>query len=61
MPVRVPVAWVGVASEVRLMGDFDGWMRGFELSAANVDSDGVIKVGHAVTCKDDTPTLGGPR
>lgn len=54
VPVRVPVAWVGVASEVRLMGDFDGWMRGFELSAANVDSDGVIK-----TFEANVPLLPG--
>ncbi|PNH06798.1 hypothetical protein TSOC_006786 [Tetrabaena socialis] len=43
VPKKVPVAWVGVASEVKLMGDFDGWTRGFELSAGSIDSDGVIK------------------
>ncbi|KXZ54258.1 hypothetical protein GPECTOR_5g348 [Gonium pectorale] len=43
VPVLVPVAWVGVASEVLLMGDFDGWTRGFELSAGSIDSDGVIR------------------
>ncbi|EFJ43326.1 hypothetical protein VOLCADRAFT_106904 [Volvox carteri f. nagariensis] len=54
VPKRVPVAWVGVASEVRLMGDFDGWTRGFELSAASIDSDGVIR-----TFEADLPLLPG--
>ncbi|GLC63965.1 hypothetical protein PLESTF_000103700 [Pleodorina starrii] len=54
VPKVVPVAWVGVASEVRLMGDFDGWTRGFELSAASIDSDGVIR-----TFEADVPLLPG--
>lgn len=39
---KVPVEWVGVASEVRIMGDFDGWTRGHELSAEDVTSDSVF-------------------
>ena len=38
---KVPVEWVGVASEVRIMGDFDGWTRGQDLSAEDVTSDTV--------------------
>lgn len=30
---RVPIVWYGVASEVQLMGDFDGWSQGQSLSA----------------------------
>jgi hypothetical protein len=33
VPREVPVFWYGVASEVRLMGDFDGWTRGVDLCA----------------------------
>lgn len=40
---RVPISWVGVAQEVKLMGDFDGWTRGYELSAANIDTDSVYR------------------
>ncbi|KAG2453004.1 hypothetical protein HYH02_002340 [Chlamydomonas schloesseri] len=54
VPKKIPVAWVGVASEVKLMGDFDNWTRGFELSAANIDSDGVIK-----TFEAEVPLLPG--
>jgi len=35
-PRRVPITWVGVAQEVRVMGDFDGWTRGKELSAEEI-------------------------
>lgn len=38
---KVPVEWIGVASEVKVMGDFDGWTRGHELSAEDVASDSV--------------------
>lgn len=41
IPREVRVAWYGVASEVRLMGDFDGWTRGVDLSADNI-SDSVF-------------------
>lgn len=51
---RVPVAWVGVASEVKLMGEFDSWTRGFELSAGDIDSDGVYK-----TFEANVPLLPG--
>eukprot|EP00879_Flechtneria_rotunda_P008206 GHRR01008598.1.p1 GENE.GHRR01008598.1~~GHRR01008598.1.p1 ORF type:complete len:428 (+),score=162.07 GHRR01008598.1:363-1646(+) len=37
----VPVEWIGVANEVKVMGDFDGWTRGHELSAEDVTSDSV--------------------
>lgn len=40
---KVPVEWVGVASEVRIMGDFDGWTRGEDLSAEDVTSDTVYQ------------------
>lgn len=40
--------------QVKLMGDFDSWTRGFELSAANIDSDGVIK-----TFEAEVPLLPG--
>ncbi|WIA09028.1 hypothetical protein OEZ85_008442 [Tetradesmus obliquus] len=38
---QVPVEWIGVASEVKVMGDFDDWTRGHELSAEDVTSDSV--------------------
>jgi hypothetical protein len=38
---KVPVEWVGVATEVRIMGDFDGWTRGQDLSAEDVTTDTV--------------------
>jgi hypothetical protein len=38
---KVPVEWIGVASEVKVMGDFDDWTRGHELSAEDVASDSV--------------------
>lgn len=41
VPREVPVNWYGVASEVRLMGDFDGWTRGIDLSADDI-SDNVF-------------------
>ena len=39
---EVPVEWYGVASDVRLMGDFDGWTRGTHLSAEVWGSDNVF-------------------
>eukprot|EP00238_Polyblepharides_amylifera_P013628 CAMPEP_0196591030 /NCGR_PEP_ID=MMETSP1081-20130531/68303_1 /TAXON_ID=36882 /ORGANISM="Pyramimonas amylifera, Strain CCMP720" /LENGTH=376 /DNA_ID=CAMNT_0041914281 /DNA_START=223 /DNA_END=1353 /DNA_ORIENTATION=- len=30
---EMPVSWIGVAQEVKLMGSFDNWTRGLELSA----------------------------
>lgn len=38
---KVPVEWIGVASEVKIMGDFDDWTRGHELSAEDVTTDSV--------------------
>lgn len=38
---KVPVEWIGVASEVKVMGDFDDWTRGHELSAEDVATDSV--------------------
>ncbi|CAG9467719.1 unnamed protein product [Pedinophyceae sp. YPF-701] len=32
-PRLVPITWVGVANDVKLMGDFDEWTRGIDLSA----------------------------
>jgi len=31
--VEVPVSWMGVAEEIKIMGSFDNWTRGVELSA----------------------------
>jgi len=36
----IPVEWVGIASEVRVMGDFDGWTRGVALNASEDDGGG---------------------
>jgi 1,4-alpha-glucan branching enzyme len=33
----VPVVWSGLASEVRLMGEFDNWGEGFLLSSDSID------------------------
>lgn len=38
---KLPVEWIGVASEVKVMGDFDDWTRGHELSAEDVATDSV--------------------
>ncbi|KAG2496876.1 hypothetical protein HYH03_005275 [Edaphochlamys debaryana] len=54
VPRMVPIAWVGVANEVKFMGDFDGWNKGFELSCGNIDSDGVIR-----TFEGEVPLLPG--
>ena len=43
VPQRVPVTWVGVASEVRLVGDFDDWTHGVELSASEMDYDSSMR------------------
>ncbi|KAG1673689.1 hypothetical protein FOA52_010557 [Chlamydomonas sp. UWO 241] len=43
VPVRVPIVWVGIASEVVLVGDFDGWTKGRELSASEIDYDSSIR------------------
>jgi len=43
VPQRVPITWVGVASEVRLVGDFDDWTRGVELSVSDMDNDGSLR------------------
>ena len=36
VPREVPISWYGVASEVRLMGSFDNWSRGFDLSTEEI-------------------------
>lgn len=41
VPRRVPVSWYGVAMDVQLMGSFDNWTRGIELSAEDL-SDSVL-------------------
>ena len=33
---EVPIVWYGIAQQVRLMGDFDGWTQGFSLSANDI-------------------------
>jgi len=43
VPRQVPVTWVGAASTVKLVGDFDQWSRGVELSASDNDSDSVLR------------------
>jgi hypothetical protein len=48
---KVPVEWIGVASEVKVMGDFDDWTRGHELSAEDVTSDSVYSRWVAHTTK----------
>lgn len=39
VPREVPVGWYGLARDVRVMGDFDGWSRGFDLSAEDISDD----------------------
>lgn len=57
VPRRIPVSWYGAACEVRLMGDFDGWTRGQELSPEVIEDSvlteyvaelELLPVGHAV-------------
>ena len=33
---KVPVTWYGLASDVRLVGDFDNWSEGFSLSPEEI-------------------------
>ncbi|GBF94048.1 hypothetical protein Rsub_07316 [Raphidocelis subcapitata] len=42
VPRAVPLEWAGHANEVVLMGDWDGWTRGVDLSAEDVTSDAVF-------------------
>lgn len=49
----VPVVWSGLASEVRLKGDFDKWGEGFLLSSDSID-DHIFK-----RFKADVPLLPG--
>lgn len=49
----VPVLWSGLASEVRLKGDFDKWGEGFLLSSDSID-DHIFK-----RFKADVPLLPG--
>lgn len=43
VPRSVKVSWFGLAQEVRILGDFDRWTRGKELSSeeitANMESE----------------------
>ncbi|GFH25895.1 AMPK1_CBM domain-containing protein [Haematococcus lacustris] len=48
VPRKVPVTWVGAASEVRLVGDFDGWTRGLDLNNPDIESDSVLRTFEAV-------------
>ncbi len=43
VPRKVPVVWVGSASEVRLVGDFDQWTRGVDLSNPEIEGDSVLR------------------
>lgn len=56
VPREVPVAWFGVASEVRLMGSFDGWTRGVDLSADDI-SDSVFTRFEATVLLLPVPSL----
>jgi hypothetical protein len=47
---KVPVEWIGVASEVKVMGDFDDWTRGHELSAEDVATDSVYSRFEGTLC-----------
>lgn len=49
----VPIVWSGLASEVRLMGEFDSWGEGFLLSSDSID-DHIFK-----RFKADVPLLPG--
>lgn len=33
---KVPVTWYGLATEVRIVGDFDNWSEGYSLSPAQI-------------------------
>lgn len=37
VPQKVPLTWVGSASEVKLLGSFDNWTLGVELSMPDAD------------------------
>jgi hypothetical protein len=41
--VSVPISWVGVAEDVKLMGSFDGWTGGQQLSPTESISGGQLE------------------
>lgn len=43
VPRKVPITWVGTANEVRMVGDFDNWGRGVDLSIPDLELDGVLR------------------
>ena len=46
---RIPIAWYGVASDVKLLGDFDSWTRGFSLSPADIQDQTFTKFSAEIT------------
>ncbi len=46
---RIPIAWYGVASDVKLLGDFDSWTRGFSLSPAVIQDQTFTKFSTVIT------------
>ena len=46
---RIPIAWYGVASDVKLLGDFDSWTRGFSLSPAEIQDQTFTKFSAVIT------------
>lgn len=55
---KVPVEWIGVASEVKVMGDFDDWTRGHELSAEDVATDSVYSRCAEMDCQREHQFVG---
>jgi Glycogen recognition site of AMP-activated protein kinase len=57
----VPLVWVGVAADVRLMGSFDGWSRGVALSSAADPGDSVFhRFEGTLHARRGTPPVGLP-
>ena len=46
---RIPIAWYGVASDVKLLGDFDSWTRGFSLSRGEIQDQTFTKFSAVIT------------
>ena len=53
---RVPVVWYGLATDVRLVGDFDSWTEGFSLSPDEIQDQTFTKFSAEVPLRPVGPS-----
>lgn len=60
--VEVPVSWVGIAEEVKMMGSFDNWSRGIDLSPEDYTFSGeqTVRDTCAYRMQDSSPEFAEP-